>query len=129
MSSRILDIPPDEWGGFFDELTREHRNAIVTIDVNASEIEDRIHVQDVPLEGIALLLNGNEEVISIIVRKGAREHTMHSIHDPHRVRYEKAGGMATRLQVESENGETTIVTFRSMSVPDTVQAQTMSDPA
>lgn len=129
MSSHILNIPPDEWSRFFDELTSEHRDGIVTIDANTSELEDRFHVQDVPLEAIVLMLDGNEEVISIVVREGALRHTMHSIHEPLRVTYQTAGGVAIRLQVESENGDTTIVKFRSMSVPDTVQAQTMSDPS
>jgi hypothetical protein len=128
MSSHVLDIPPDEWGLFLDELTREHRDGIVTIDVDTAEVTDRLHVQDVPLEGIVLMLEGNEEVISIIAREGTRRHTMHSIHHPLRVSYEKTGRVATRLHVEAENGETTIVTFQSMSVPDTVQAQTMADP-
>lgn len=128
MSSQILNIPPDEWGRFFGQLTREYRDRIVTIHVNTAELEERIHVKDVPLEAIVLMLDGNEDVISIVVREGARRHTMHSIHEPLRVSYETSNGVATRLQVDSENGEKTIVKFRSMSVPDAVQAQTMSDP-
>jgi hypothetical protein len=129
MSSHTVNIPPDEWGRFFDQLTREHRDRIVTIHVNTSGLEERVHAQDVPLEAVGLMLNGKKEVISIVVREGARHHTMHAIHEPLRVNYETSGGVATRLQVDSGNGETTIVKFRPMSVPDAVQAQTMSDPA
>ncbi len=129
MSSQILNIPPDEWGRFFSQLTREYRDRIVTIHVNTSELEERVHIHDVPLEGIVLMLNGKEDVISIVVREGTRRHTMHAIHEPLRVNYETSKGVATRLQIDSGNGETTIVKFRPMSVPDAVQAQTMSDPA
>jgi hypothetical protein len=42
--------------------------------------------------------------------------------------YEKDGEVARRLLVETEDGRMATVWFRSVSVPETVQGQTMPDP-
>lgn len=127
MSTRTFDIPPDEWSRFFEELTQEHRGGVVIIDMNASGSEGRLHLQDVSFEGISLVLNGNEEAVSIVVREDVRKHMTYTVNAPFHVTYEEVGGVAKSLQVESEDGETTIVKFRSASVPETVQGQTTSE--
>ena len=85
-------------------------------------------MQDVPLEGLSLALHGNEEVISIVVREHGLQHTVHTVHVPLRMTYEKDGEVARRLLVETEDGGMATVWFRSVSVPETVQGQTMPDP-
>ena len=128
MSRHLLEIQPDDWSAFLDELSRKHRGRIVSIEVNSPEPADSLHVQDVPLEGLSLALHGNEEVISIVVREQALQHTLHTVRVPLHMTYEKDGEVARSLLIESEDGETATVRFRSVSVPETVQAQTLPDP-
>ena len=128
MSRHLSEIQPDAWSDFLGELSREHRGRIVSIEINSSEPANRLYVQDVPLEGLSLTLHGNEEVISIVVREHGPQHTVHTIHMPLRMTYEKDGEVARRLLVETEDGGMATVWFRSVSVPETVQGQTIPDP-
>lgn len=128
MPSHLSEIQPDDWSAFLGELSGEYRGRIVSIEIKGSEPADRLQVQDVPLEGLSLALHGNEEVISIIVREQGIQHTVHTVSVPLRMTYEKDGEVARRLLIETEAGGTAIVRFRSVSVPETVQAQTMPEP-
>ena len=128
MSRHLSEIQPDAWSDFLGELSREHRGRIVSIEIDSSEPAARLHMQDVPLEGLSLALHGNEEVISIVVREHGLQHTVHTVHVPLRMTYEKDGEVARRLLVETEDGGMATVWFRSISVPETVQGQTMPDP-
>jgi hypothetical protein len=46
-----------------------------------------------------------------------------------RMTYEKDGEVARRLLIETEDGGTATVWFRSVSVPEAVQGQTMPEAA
>jgi hypothetical protein len=129
MSRHLSEIQPDAWSAFLGELSREHRGRIVSIEINSSDPTDRLHMQDVPLEGLSLALHGNEEVISIVVREHGLQHTVHTVHVPLRMTYEKDGEVARRLLIETEDGGTATVWFRSVSVPEAVQGQTMPEAA
>lgn len=128
MSTHLSDIQPDDWSAFLDNLTRDNRGRIVSIEVNTSDPSGCLHVQDVPLEGLSLTLQGNEETISIVVREQARQHTVHTVRLPLRMLYEQDGNVARSLLIESEDGGTATVKFRAVSIPETVQAQTLSEP-
>jgi hypothetical protein len=128
MSAHPSSIQPDEWSAFFEQLSQEHRGRIVSIEANDPDSDGRLYLQDVPLEGMSLVLQGNEEVISIVVREHARVHTVYTVKNPLRVTYENPGGVAKSLQIESEEGATTIVRFRSASIPEAIQAQTIPEP-
>ena len=127
MSRHLSEIQPDAWSDFLGELSREHHGRIVSIEIDSSEPADRLHMRDMPLEGLSLALHGNEEVISIVIREHGRQHTVHTVHVPLRMTYEKDGEVARRLLVETEDGRTATVWFQSVSVPETVQGQTMPE--
>jgi hypothetical protein len=115
-------IPPDEWSAFFDTLSREHQSRIVTVVTQGPNPNDQLESHDVPLEGITVSLMGNEEVITIVVREETRTHVLHTASAPLHVRLEHtAEGLAKTLQIETAYGTTTLVRFRSASVPETVQ--------
>jgi len=128
MPRHLSEIQPDDWGTFLDELSREHRGRIVSIEIDSSDPSDRIHLQNVPLEGLSLALYGNEEVISIVVREQALQHTVHTVRVPLRMTYEQEGNVARSLLIEAEDGRMATVKFRSVSIPETVQAQTLREP-
>jgi hypothetical protein len=126
MPIQISDIQPDDWSPFFDELTRNNRGRIVSLNMDRVDAADRIHVQGVPIEGIALALHGNEEVISIVLREHTLHHKVYTVHQPWHVTYEHDNGVARSLHIESEDGRKTVVRFESVSVPEAVQAQTIT---
>jgi hypothetical protein len=127
MPIQISDIQPDDWSPFFDELTRNNRGRIVSLNMDRRDAADHIHVQDVPLEGMALALHGNEEVISIVLREHTLHHKVYTVHQPWHVMYEHDNGVARSLHIESEDRRKTVVRFESVSVPEAVQAQTITE--
>lgn len=127
MPIQISDIQPDDWSAFFDELIRNNRGRIVSLQMDRMDAADRIHVQDVPLEGIALALHGDEEVISIVLREHTLHHKVYTVHQPWHVMYEHDKEVARSLHIESEDGRKTVVRFQSISVPEAVQAQTITE--
>jgi Family of unknown function (DUF5335) len=128
MSRHLSDIQPDDWSVFLDKLNRENRGRIVSIEVNTSDPSNCMHVQDVPFEGLSLALQGNEETISIVVREQALQHMVHTVRLPLHMVYEQDGNVARSLLIESEDGGTATVKFRAVSIPETVQAQTLDEP-
>ena len=123
MEPRMMDIGPDEWSGFFDTLSREHQNQIVTVESQGPDTGEQFESHDVPLEGVTISLKGNEEVISIIVREETRTHVLHTIPDPLHVRLERnAEGVAKTLQIESARGTTIVIRFRPVTIPETIQS-------
>lgn len=129
MPIQRADIQPDDWSAFFDELIRKNRGRIVSLTMDALDVADRIHVEDVPFEGIALALQGNEEVISIVLRERTLQHKVYTVHRPRHVSYEHDNEVARSLQIESEDETTTTVRFQWVSVPEAVQAQTITEKA
>jgi hypothetical protein len=86
-----------------------------------------MQVQGVPLEGLALALRGNEEVISIVLREHALHHKVYTVDHPWYVRYEHDDGVARSLHIESEDGTETVLRFDPVSVPESVQGQTITN--
>ena len=124
-SSHTVDIPPDQWSDYLERLSHDHLNRIVSVDVYEPQAERR-QLHDLPLESIAVTLDGNQEVISIVAREEVRTHVVHVARAPLYLRAETGpDGMAKTLEIESENGGCTIVHFRTEQVPETVQAQTL----
>ena len=122
--SHIDSIPPDEWSDYLERVSHDHLNRIIRVDVYDPQGERR-QLVDLPLEGIAVTLDGNQEVISIVAREEGRRHVVHVAKAPLYLRVETdPNGMTKTLQIESENGGVTIVHFRTEQVPETVQAQT-----
>jgi Family of unknown function (DUF5335) len=128
MPIQRADIQPDEWSAFFDELIRNNRSRIVSLAIERLEAADCTHVQDVPLEGISLALHDHAEVISIVLREHTPHHKVYTVHRPWHVTYEHDNKVARSLHIESEDGGKTIMTFQTASVPEAVQAQTITEP-
>jgi hypothetical protein len=123
--SHIVDIPPDAWNDSLERLSQDHLNRIVSVEVYEPQAERRQFL-DLPLEGIAVTLDGNQEVISIVARDEVRTHVVHVTKAPLHLRVETGpDGITRTLEIESENGGCTIVHFRTEQVPETVQAQTL----
>ena len=109
------EIPRDEWGSFLDSFSRQHAGWLSTVEVLGSAIGAQVESREQPLSGItAELKGGYRDVISIFVGDRSDDHVTHVIHAPSHVRLkETEEGAHEALQIESGNGVTTLLTFRS----------------
>jgi Family of unknown function (DUF5335) len=118
----MREIPRDEWVEFLDSFSRQHEGWLVTVEVLGSEIGAQVEAQELPLQGItAELKDGGEDAISVILGGGPTGHVTHSITGPTHVRIEQTeDGADMTLQIESGDGVTTLVRFRSAILPEMV---------
>src|SRR4051812_10123939 len=107
------EIPMDEWRPFFDNLSRNHQNEPITIEIDGADLGAQPAASGVKLIGITF--DAKEDVaveIDVLVRNQADAHLMHAIPHPSHVRIARTeDGFDSALQLESDNGPTTLVRF------------------
>ena len=118
----MREIPRHEWVEFFDSFSRQHEGWLVTVEVLGAEIGAQVEAQELPLHGItAELKGGDEDTISVILGGEPTGHVTHSVTGPKHVRIEQTeDGADMTLQIESGDGVTTLVRFRSAMLPEMV---------
>ena len=113
------EIPREEWTDFFDGFSRRHEGWLVTVEVLGS-VGAQVEARELPLLGIASDRDGGN-TISIIVSATPEGRVTHIIGKPTHVRVEETeDGVDRALQIESKEGETTLVSFRSAVSPEMV---------
>lgn len=118
----MREIPRSEWVKFLDSFSRQHEGWLVTVEVLGAEIGAQVEAQELPLVGItAELKGGDEDAITIILGGQSTDRVTHNITQPTHVRIEQTeSGADMTLQIESGDGVTTLVRFRSAMLPEMV---------
>ncbi|HEX8844738.1 MAG TPA: DUF5335 family protein [Pyrinomonadaceae bacterium] len=117
----MREIPRDEWVAFLDSFSRQHEGWLVTVEVLGTEIGAQVEAEEMRLEGITADLKDGEDVVSVILNKGATERITHNVTQPTHIRVEQTeSGANMALQIESGDGVTTLVRFRSAMLPEMV---------
>jgi uncharacterized protein DUF5335 len=107
------EIPREEWIRFFDDFSKRHEGWIVTLEVIGSDIGDQEMAAGLPLVGISADLKGRENRIEIIIGGRPDADVTRIINTPKRVWHKPPKGVADAcVEVESEDGVTTLVSFR-----------------
>jgi hypothetical protein len=108
------EIPPQDWGTFFNMFSRQHEGWRVTVEVLGGEVGAGLEAREMPLVGITADMKDRNRAIAIILCETDSEHLTHIVSDPKSVRLkETEEGAHEALAIESENGITTLVRFRS----------------
>jgi hypothetical protein len=116
------EIVRSEWIPFFDSFSKRHHNWLTTVEVLSSEIGAQVETRELPLEGITAEFGpGGKDLIQIIAGETPERHAGHVITAPKRVLFkETVAGAAEALEIESAEGETTLIRFRSVIPPELV---------
>ena len=112
------EIPRDAWVAFFESFSGQHRGWLSTVEVLGAAPCGQLEPRARALLRITAGINDQgEDSISIIARDRPHDHIAditHIIKVPSRVRLmETEEGAHEGLEIESKNGETTVVRFRS----------------
>ncbi len=109
----IQKIPHGEWEAFFNSFSRNHQGWTAIMEVTGSEIGDQIEANTLPFEGISIDSKGGEPE-TIEVTFGENREVTHVIEGPTRVLFdEHEDGTHEGLEIESSDGNTTILRFRA----------------
>ena len=110
------EIPRDSWKEFFDGFSRRHQGWLATVEVLGA-VGAQTEARELPLDGISVDHGGKSIDIALgPPGKGVSR----VISKPSHVRIEEEGGADRALQIESADGDTTLVTFRSALPPEMV---------
>jgi hypothetical protein len=120
---KTREIPRTEWQEFLDEFSKQHEGWHCTIEVLGMEVGDQVVAEEWPLQGVSVDRTGTSsaggEAISFIAGDSVSQHVTHTVPNPASLRVAQTDdGMDQGLQVESEDGPTTLLTFRSPMSPE-----------
>jgi hypothetical protein len=104
-----LDIPRNEWVGFFTSFSHQHQGWPVSLEINHSDLSN-LKTPYLPLEDIEVNSEDGSEDIIIIFIGGLRDkYLCHIIVAPLRIKLEQMGGTSWTLEIYSAMGATTIL--------------------
>ena len=108
------EIPKASWIEFFDGFSKIHQGWITKVEV-LGRLGAQIEAEHLPLEGITADHGGKDIAITL----GPSERLLeHFVMKPAHVRVEEDAG-ETALQIESLDGDTTVVSLRQGAHPNT----------
>ncbi|REJ79443.1 MAG: hypothetical protein DWQ47_01520 [Acidobacteria bacterium] len=105
-----LQIPKEEWGNFFDDLTRRRFEWKTHLEVFSSEIGDQILSDGLPLKGVTFEVRGGKEVVEVLLGKSTDDHQTHNIFNTESVQFlPNEGDGGGILEIEESDGTKTLV--------------------
>lgn len=110
------EIPRESWREFFDGFSRRHQGWLVDVEVLGS-LGAQLAAQQLPLQGISAD-HANKDISIALALPG--KIVEHFIVRPETVRVEEHEGAEGAIQIESADGEKTLISFRSAVPPETV---------
>lgn len=116
------EIPCREWKAFFQQFSQDHQEWLVSVMEQGKGSKTLHETNGLPFEALTLHLDHAHEVLSIIVRKEAKDdakkgHVYLSIPRPRRVMIERAEP-DMKLHIDSTDRPSTIIRFRQVATPD-----------
>ena len=121
---KTQEIPRDEWTFFFDSFSRKHEGWLVSLEIFSPEIGAQVEERELALEGITDEWD-EKEGNTIMIMTGVKpdDHVTHSIIRPTQVSLEQTDeGADAALAIKSGDGVTTLLRFRSVVLPEMVDA-------
>ena len=121
---KTQEIPRDEWTYFFDSFSRKHEGWLVSLEIFSPEIGAQVEERELALEGITDEWD-EKEGNTIMIMTGVKpdDHVTHSIIRPTQVSLEQTDeGADAALAIKSGDGVTTLLRFRSVVLPEMVDA-------
>jgi hypothetical protein len=121
---KTQEIPKEEWTQFFDSFSRKHEGWLVNVEMFGPEIGAQVEQRETALEGITDSWDETEGN-TIMIMTGAKpdDHLTHSITRPTQVSLEQTDeGADAALAITAEDGVTTLMRFRSVILPEMVDA-------
>ena len=121
---KTQEIPEKEWTAFFDSFSRKHEGWLVRMEIFGPEIGAQVEEGDLALKGITHEFHEKEgNTITIMTGAKPDDHITHSISRPTQVSLEQTDeGADAALAIKSGDGDTTLVRFRSVILPEMVDA-------
>jgi hypothetical protein len=114
-----LTIPPDSWQDELDSFSRQHADWLVSIKTRARDGQVAVEAHDLPLQGVSPGTPDSSDIAILVGDEGT--HLSHDVRDPVAIKVDFTADRAARaLIIESRDGSTTTIEFRSPMRPEEV---------
>ncbi len=118
---QTVEVPREAWAQTLNEFTAIHEGWLVSLDVLGPTIGAQPEINNLPLLGVSADRADHDGTIMISAARSAGEHITHTIHAATRVYIERReDGADVALQIESADGMKTILRFRAVALPETL---------
>jgi uncharacterized protein DUF5335 len=107
------EIPREQWTRFLDDFSKKHEGWIVNWEVLGAKLGDQQKNARLPLVGISADLKGSKPRVEVMTGGRLDAHVSQIIETPRRIMFrqpDQPGHEA--IEVESDDGITTLITFR-----------------
>lgn len=116
-----VEIPRQEWVHTLNEFSAIHESWLVSVDVLGPELGAQPEIDNLPLLGVSADRIHDDATISISAGRSVADRITHTIHPATRVHIERTeDGADAALQIESADGTSTILRFRTAALSETV---------
>ena len=111
------EIPRQEWKEFLEGYSREHPEALATVEVLGVELGDQTEARELPLVGLSLEEKGSEAgSLEILLGKRPDAHLTHSVAAPEHLFVRRGEGGEEDLEIEAADGTRTLLRIRAASL-------------
>ena len=108
-------LPREEWGAFFDDLSREFEQGQITVEVSGDALPHVTLIENLPLLGLQLNTKGSDAgSITIMAGQDADTAISHTIAGPTQVNVARdAHGAVAAVQIDAPDPAQTRIHFLS----------------
>jgi hypothetical protein len=111
------EIPRQEWKGFLEGYSREHQEALTTVEVFGAELGDQTEARDLPLVELSLAEAGSEAgSLEIMLGKRPDAHLTHNVVSPQHLFVRTGEGGEEDLEIQAADGTRTLIRIRAASL-------------
>ncbi|HEY2586080.1 MAG TPA: DUF5335 family protein [Tepidisphaeraceae bacterium] len=117
MNATLLEVPPERWQSYFTFLDKEFQGWGASVETLAGELGDQPVAHMVPFQGISFEYKGGSAAGDVLVEVGdiGTPYEVHRINRPRVVRAtDMQPGIETDVQIESQDGTTTLIRLRRL---------------
>ena len=118
------EIPREQWKDFCDEFSKQHEGWLVSVEIvdETGEPDHKVIASELTLWGVTVDELQDQTEVHIIAGDQPR-HVTHVITDPAGIGFEQdEQGGHTGLRIDTQEGPSVLVRFRTAAVPESVDA-------
>ena len=120
LAGDIVEIPPEDWIGFFDSFSRQHEGWLASIEITLGK-EKRTELRDRPLQGISCDHLSARDEIYLSFEGGDGKHLTHPVRNPMKAVFRRdLEGAHEGIDINSADGSLTSLRFRIAAKPETL---------
>jgi hypothetical protein len=118
---QTVEITRADWARRLNEFTAVHDGWLVSVDVLSPETGGQRQIDNLPLLGVSADRINHDGSVAVSVARPGGTHFTHVIREVKRIYIEQTSdGADAGLQIESGDGTKTIMRFRVVALPETV---------